>query len=418
MGEYKMKKSIFAYLVVVFLPLVIAFSVPAQNSTAADDLLVRGYKAYNAGDWKTALAAYRKAVKIPEYSTEDTWFMLIVSELYAAEYAPVVQDAEHFLTLFPKSTYISYVRYHLGRAYFLLGNYVNAVYHLTEFCHAYPNHELYASALFWIAESFFARENYDSAEALYERIVTGYPLDQKQDAAQVRLWIIREIKRARKQSSEAPPAVAAPVPVEPVLTEQQQLIATLMALNSELDAEKQPILARRQILKELLSRHSSSSATQWTPAQQRFITDMMTRNSGIGTRKRVSPDPDEKLISDLLARSAELSNRPQRPASDEIQRFITDLQDADTTLSDKERQLEGQQRLIVELIASSMGLSSGSNQVVQTTRAATVTQNLSTLESQFSEVQQADSEALSNEYAALLQKARSLWSYIVEQNQY
>jgi outer membrane protein assembly factor BamD (BamD/ComL family) len=434
MGERKMKKSICLCLVIVFLPLVIAFSVPAATSTQADDWLVRGYKAYNAGDWRTALSAYQKAIKVPGYSTEETWFMLIVSEMYASDYESVVQDAEQFFLLFPRSSYTSYVQYHGGRAWFMLGNDVNAVYYLTEFCHTYPNHELYASALFWIAESFFARanagynvmESLDAAESLYRRIIIGYPFDPKQSDVQSRLETIQWIKQnnaqleALKKSNEESLAAKAsvPVPQEPVLTEQQQFLTTMIALNTELDTEKQPILARRKILADLLARHSTPSALQWTSAQQRVITDMMTRNSAAGTKKTVPEDADGKIISDLLGRSAELSNRSQHPSSEEIQRFIIDVQNADNMLNEKQKQLEGQQRVIVDLIASSMGLGSGANQIMQISEAASVTQNLSTLETQFSDVKKADEDALSSEYSTLLQKARSLWSYIVEQNQY
>jgi outer membrane protein assembly factor BamD (BamD/ComL family) len=441
MGERKMKKSICLCLVIVFLPLVVSFSVPVATSAQADDLLEQGYKAYNAGDWQTALSAYQKAIKVPGYATEEIWYMLIVSEMYASDYEAVVKDAERFFRLFPHSSYASYVRYHGGKAYFMLGNDVNAVYHLTEFCHEYPNHELYASALFWIAESFFARanagynvtESLDAAESLYRRITLGYPFDPKQRDAQSRLETIQWIKQNNAQldmlkksnekflAAEAAASVPQePVAQEPVLTEQQQFLTTMIALNAELDTEKQPVLIRRQILADLLARHSSPSALQWTSAQQRDIAGMMTRNGGAGAKKAVSIDADEKLIADLLGRSAELSNRPQRPEAEEIQRFITDVQNADNMLNEKQKQLEGQQRLFVELIASSMGLGSGSNQIVPTSEIASVTQNLSALETQSqqsSDVKAADDDA-SSEYATLLQKARSLWSYIVEQNQY
>ncbi|MDR3284654.1 MAG: tetratricopeptide repeat protein [Treponema sp.] len=458
-----MKKNICVLLIVVFLPLVIAFTVPV-NTNDADDLVSSGYKAYNQGDWQTALVSYRKAINIPGYSTEENWFMLIVSEVFAGDSLAAVHDAERFFTLFPHSSYASYVRYHTGRAYFMLTNYVNTVYHLTEFCHDYPNHELYAAALFWIAESFFARENYDAAKALYERIVTGYPRDPKKAEAQARLETIRwiqktnaqmellkknnaeylaakeEYDRLSKLSSQQevdelqskiremqdgiPSSVNIPsglsVPKNKGLTEQQQFIATLVEINAALDKDKQKIIERRKMLADILARNSTQSALQWSPGQQRLIADMVTRNPA----KLAAPAPadsQEKMVTDLLSQSAELNARAYRP--EERQKLIADVQAADNSLYEEQKKIEGQQRLIAELITSSMGLSesgplvaAGSPQTSQ--EAASIDRNLSLLESQFSGVRNTDDEAVASEYANLLRKARLLWAYIVDQNQY
>jgi hypothetical protein len=327
------------------------------------------------------------------------------------------------------------------------------VYHLTEFCHEYPNHELYPSALFWIAESFFARENYDSAESLYARIVTGYPFNSKQNDAQARLEIIRLVKKNNdqlallKQTGELTLAekneyerlsklevervlqeatraqinetVRAPASVpdvvstkEPVLTEQQQFITTLIAINVELDKQKQQLNEYQKLVSALLSYNSAQSALQWTSGQQVLIAGLMAQG-GIST----GTEPKrEQLLAELLSRSADINNRQSRP--EERQKLIIDLQNADTLLTEERNRVSGQQYLIMQLIASSMGLGEGANQVAGSNQAAAISQNLSILESQFSNVKNADGEALTSEYATLLRKARLLWAYIVEQNQY
>jgi tetratricopeptide (TPR) repeat protein len=389
--------------------------------------------------------------------------MLVVSELYASEYNAAVQDAERFLILFPQSSYTSYVRYHTGRAYFLLSNHTKAVYYLTEFCHAYPNHELYPSALFWLAESFFVRESYDSAEALYTRIVTGYPHNSKQNEALARIEIIQLIKKnneqlallrknneltltekseyerlskleqAWKAQDEAMrtrineiiltpvPAPAAAIPTEtepavpivkePVLTEQQQFITTLIGINTELDKEKQQLLEYQKVIAELLSKNASQGALRWTITQQQLITGLL---SPIGSPVQTKRD---KMLSELLVRSADINNRQSGEA--EKQKLIIDLQNADKVLSGDLNQVEGQQYLIMQLIASSMGLSEGTNQTAQPNQAAAINQNLSILEKQISDAKTAEDEALlTSDYESLLRKARLLWAYIVEQNQY
>jgi outer membrane protein assembly factor BamD (BamD/ComL family) len=455
MGATKMKKGIFVCVLAIFLPLAIAFSIPPANNTSADDLITQGYKAYNEGNWSSAAALYRKAVNMPGYSTDENWFMLVISEMYASEYVSAVQDAERFLVLFPNSSYVSYVRYHTGRAYFLQANHVNAVYHLTEFCNDYPKHELYPSALFWIAESFFMRENYDSAESLYARIVTGYPLNSKQNEAQARLEIIRLVKKNNdqlallKKNSELTLAekneyerlsklevervlleathaqinetTRAPVSVpvvasakEPVLTEQQQFITTLIAINAELDKEKQQTSEYQKLVSALLAQNSSQSALQWTSAQQLLIAGLMSQGGKSDTA--FEQTKREQLVAELLSRSADINNRQSRP--EERQKLIVDLQNADTRLNEERNRVAGQQYLIMQLISSSMGLGEGSKQALESTQAAAINQNLSILEKQFSDVKKADEEALTSEYATLLRKARLLWAYIVEQNQY
>jgi hypothetical protein len=264
------------------------------------------------------------------------------------------------------------------------------------------------------------------------RIIDSYPFNEKSTDAHARIETIRWIRRSNEQletlkknneelvapkTTEIPrapepgvlPAQAGVLPVkESVLTEQQQFITTLISMNVDLDKEKQKIVEHRKIVSELLSKSSSGSKLQWTPAQQRMIADMMLKNN--------AEDSDEKLISDLLSRSAGLSGRTQRP--EELQSLVTDLQKVDTLLSEKENQIEGQQRLIVQLISSSMGLSEGSTQAAQSTQAAVINQNLATLESQLPGAKKADKETLASEYETLLRKARLLWAYIVEQNQY
>jgi tetratricopeptide (TPR) repeat protein len=429
-------------LMAVFLPMVIGFSQPTNNSDV-NDWVAAGYRAYSSGDWKNALILYRQVVSIPGHSTEENWYMLIISEIYAGESLQAVQDAEHFFTLFPASPYNSYVRYQAGRAYFMMGNYVNTVFHLTEFCHSYPNHELYPAALFWIAESFFAQKNYDAAKALYERIVTSYPRDPKRPDAQARLETIRWIENTNAQleilqkqaaggqaSAQSPaspvsPLSAVPMPVAAVsaraaipaaLAEQQQFIATLIEINASLENDKQKIVSQRKMLADVLARNSAQSALQWTPGQQRLIADLVIRTpmTSAGTEM-------ERRVMELLARSAEMNARTYRP--EERQTLITDVQNADNTLYEEQKKIEGQQRLIAELITSSMGLSESGNNVSVTASGSggqtdSIDRNLSLLESQFTDVRKADEQSVASEYANLLRKARLLWAYIVEQNQY
>lgn len=177
-----------------------AFSGFAQNSNpgVASAAFVQGAKAFGSGEWMSAIFQLRKAVSYDENNNADTWYMLIAAEMYAGEYKNAFQDCEVYLSSFAGSPYDSYVLYHKGRALFFMGEYENSVLVLSDFCHQYSGHEMYPSALYWIAESFFAGYNYEDAKVLYETVVNNYPDDAKAPAARFRIDTIAQSFREEK----------------------------------------------------------------------------------------------------------------------------------------------------------------------------------------------------------------------------
>ena len=173
----------------------------AQRVSASSDqtdALMSGYEAYRNEDWTSAMFFFRKAVSVSDAATDETWYMLVMSEVFAGEYRNALDDCESFLRQFPFSLYVPYIQYQRGRIQHYLRQNENAILTLSDFCHQYPDHSLYASALYWIAESFYAEYNYDAARALYERIVTDFPRDAKVGAAQYRIDAIDQKGREEK----------------------------------------------------------------------------------------------------------------------------------------------------------------------------------------------------------------------------
>lgn len=169
-----------------------------SDRTAENTSFAQGCSAFKAGDWHSSMILLRRAVAYPANNTADAWYMLIVSEMYAGEYKSALADSDSFITSFPRSQYMPYIQYQRGRALFYCGEYEKSVLLLSDFCHQFPENEMYASALFWIAESFYAGYNYDEARALYERIVSEYPSDAKAPAAQYRIETIAQRTREEK----------------------------------------------------------------------------------------------------------------------------------------------------------------------------------------------------------------------------
>ena len=192
-----MKKYIACLLLLsLIVPCLSAQRVSSSANNA--DALVSGYEAYRNEDWTSAMFFFRKAVSVSEGSTDETWYMLIMSEMFAGEYKNALNDCVTFLQQFSFSMYVPYIQYQRGRCQHFLNQNESAILTLSDFCHQYPDHALYASALYWIAESFYAEYNYDAARALYERIVMDFPRDSKVGAAQYRIDAIDQKSREEK----------------------------------------------------------------------------------------------------------------------------------------------------------------------------------------------------------------------------
>lgn len=176
------------------------YSQSAQSKTQGktDLSLLQGYEAYRKHDWKSAIIFFRKSVSNPQSATDETYYMLVMSEMYAGEYEQAFTDSSFFIRQFPGSRYLPYVEYQNGRALHYLGKNEDAVLVLSDFCHKNPENELYASALYWIAESFYAEYNFDSARALYERIIIDFPSDSKVTDSRYRIEMIEQRAREEK----------------------------------------------------------------------------------------------------------------------------------------------------------------------------------------------------------------------------
>ena len=185
-------------LLILFLLSGYSLFSQASGQSLPVTAFVQGAKAFSSGEWTSSIFLLRKAVSYPENFNPDTWYMLITAEMYESKLKNAYQDCETYMQNFPESPYDSYVLYHRGRALFCMGEYEKSVLILSDFCHQYPDHEMYPSALYWIAEAFFEAYNYDDAEVLYSAIVNDYSDDAKADSAQYRLEIIKQAAREEK----------------------------------------------------------------------------------------------------------------------------------------------------------------------------------------------------------------------------
>ena len=188
-----MKKRLFILFVICFCFVVAV--LPAQQNS---NLLVQGLEAYRNGDWTTALFFLRKAATMPENINAETWYVLVMSEVYAGDYESVKTDGKYFIQKFSSSPYLPQVKYQMARSLFNSGDYQAAIKDFSSFERLYPGHELLPSALFWKAESYYQSFDFEKAAPLFERIVTDYPESAKVVEAAFRLELLNQRQREEK----------------------------------------------------------------------------------------------------------------------------------------------------------------------------------------------------------------------------
>lgn len=196
-----MKKHCLCKKIFVMASLVMLFSgmpLTAASSYGSTQALVEGLEAYKSGDWTGAVFLLRRAVSSSEYATADNYYMLIMSEMYAGDYVAAEKDCRYFLNSFSEPSLRAFVTYQRGRTLHYLGKNDEAVNVLSDFCHQNPDNEMYASALYWLAECFYDDYNYDTARTLYERVVTEFSEDAKASESEYKLEMISQREREQK----------------------------------------------------------------------------------------------------------------------------------------------------------------------------------------------------------------------------
>ncbi len=196
-----MKKRCFCKKIIILASVFMLFSImplTAASSYGSSQALVEGLEAYKSGDWTGAVFLLRRAVSSSENATADNYYMLIMSEMYAGDYVAAEKDCRYFLANFNEPSLKAFVTYQRGRTLHYLGKNDEAVNILSDFCHQNPDNEMYASALYWLAECFYDDYNYDTARTLYERVVTEFSEDAKASEAEYKLEMISQREREQK----------------------------------------------------------------------------------------------------------------------------------------------------------------------------------------------------------------------------
>ncbi len=168
------------------------------QSASLSDSFVQGLVSYRSREWGNASVFLHQAVEQEDYDTDSTWYMIIMSRIYSGEYSLAVNDCDYFISSYPESELLEAVEYQKGRALHCSGQNDSAVMTLGSFCNEYPESNMYPSALFWIAECFYDDYDFETARALYERIVSEWPSSAKAEDAEFKLYLISQRDREQK----------------------------------------------------------------------------------------------------------------------------------------------------------------------------------------------------------------------------
>lgn len=169
-----------------------------SSDNPAREVLGAAYNAYASADWQSAVMLFRRALSDPQNESDSALYMLIMAGMNSRGYKAAYADMAYFLQNYPDSEYAPLIKYQQGRSLYFMDEFDKAVLALSDFCHQYPESEMYPSALFWIAECFYAGYNFEQARPLYERIVDDFPKDAKAIEAKYRLDAINQRLREEK----------------------------------------------------------------------------------------------------------------------------------------------------------------------------------------------------------------------------
>lgn len=159
------------------------------------DYLSRGKDAYARGDWSGAVVSLKKAVSSSESTSTEAWYWLVMAEISSGDYSSAINDADIFLSSWSNDIRYGDVMYQKGRAAYLAGSYDTAIIVLGNFSNKFPKNEYVSHSLYWIGESLYAVGRFSESKAIFEKLISEYPLSVKKEAATYKIELIKQKNR-------------------------------------------------------------------------------------------------------------------------------------------------------------------------------------------------------------------------------
>ncbi len=195
-GKLMKRRRSVTHLVSLLLALLVAASVPAQDSTsdeiALDEILNEGLEAFRTSDFETAMVRFREILlEEPDRETEATaYFWLAKSAMATERLTDAQRNLEYYLRTFPEHTYAVEAAYQRGRLLFMQEDYAAAIEALNGFMDEHPESPFVANALYWSGESLYNLGRLDAARRVFQTVVRDYPRSFRVEAARYRMALI------------------------------------------------------------------------------------------------------------------------------------------------------------------------------------------------------------------------------------
>ncbi|MDR1238892.1 MAG: tetratricopeptide repeat protein [Treponema sp.] len=174
------------------------FFFTAAAYPAAPARLQNGVRLYGEGKWREAITELRRAqteASDPEQRGEALYWVAL-AEISAGDHTAAVADMEELVRVAPASPRRAELPYHMGRAYYYLGRYDEAVVILTDYAGRVGEgaDSRKSASLYWIGECLFALGQLDQARDIFFLITDQYPRSAKFEAAAYRIDLINQKK--------------------------------------------------------------------------------------------------------------------------------------------------------------------------------------------------------------------------------
>lgn len=176
----------------LFLAVVVAAFVPAQDSASAEDILNEGLEAFRSSDFETAMVRFREILlEEPDQEMEATaYFWLAKSAMATNRLSDAERNLEYYLRTFPDHTYGVEAEYQRGRLLFMQEDYAGAIEALNRFIERHEDSPFVANALYWSGESLYSLGRLDAARRVFQSVVDNYPRSFRVEAARYRMALI------------------------------------------------------------------------------------------------------------------------------------------------------------------------------------------------------------------------------------
>jgi TolA-binding protein len=162
--------------------------------------LAEGLEHFREGEYQEAISSFRSLIfdtgePAGGVATPDAYYWIARSYMALGLLDEAERNLEYFLSSYPDHRLYADAVYQKGRLLFLQGDPESAILELEQFVERYPANDLVANALYWVGESLYSLGRLEEAARVFQKVVDEYPTSYKVTDARYRLSLVEFKKR-------------------------------------------------------------------------------------------------------------------------------------------------------------------------------------------------------------------------------